>query len=583
MCSGGDEGYVTFLSQLELATAKSMLQRGDEPYDVAFWFGLSEDELDDALNEYEGCQARTLPNEDLPPPGPYPSAQSAYAALEAIQKALDLLNAARALAGLPSKDFVLQKPERPARPTRPRTPKRPAESKPPIYRPVTPKARTPLRPAAASPPAEPTHRQRSLPVHVRLLFERGGFCRITLLPRRTPDLPKVLEIQGGAEELSLFMLQDEWFGDVFVSDAGRLMKEGAVWTATMDDGNLARWTLSGREIYVLAHRSDLNGFVSTARLAIGEEHIVLFTREYLESVREALDEAGCSGSLMLDTDTGLPDGWIGFQSVKPTRAVPFGPDGDVLNVLRPQAEIEIVLDGGIKIDRAAWLTGHPPRIEIHGDTGSAATPLIDGQEATQGSDGTFHASGWDSPGDHSVFCGSQNRSYSIIEGAQEWEPWRAHCWPLEEGDQAEKGPYICGALVYPPASASEGSRAFIAPSPDTLLLGAAPGQIAKTGRRKQHQDGFALAFPDFDPVWAVPANALRCNKHSSRVLLIAKTLSLPGQFHKGAVDFRRVSLWCDAILNAARKYLKCEPYDEDVTKLWRSYKKCARSIWKTIR
>ncbi len=562
-----------------------MLQRGDESGDVAYWFGVAEEDLDEALSEYESSQIKGNSDDPLPPRGPYPSVRSAHAAIDAIRKALDLLNAARAVAGLTRKDFVLQKVEEPARLARPRVRRKRRPTKPPQYRPVTAKPRPPVERQTPSTEVEPDQRERSLPIHVRLLFEHRGFCRITLLPRRALDMSEELEVESDIGALALFMLQDEWFDDVLVSEAGRLMQEGTVWTAKLKDGELSRWVLTGRDIYVLSSSSDLSGFVSTARLVIGEEHIVLCTEERVDAVRSALDEAGCSAPPMLHADSGIPSGWAGFQDVRPTRAVAPGPDGDILNVLRPRAEIEIVLDGGIKIDRSAWLIGHPPRIEIHGDAGSAGNPVIDGQEAALGPDGSYSAASCGEPGEHSVFCGGQSRSYSIVGGAEKWEAWQAHRWPLEPINHDRAYYSVCGVLVRPPLDAAEGCHAVIVPASNTLLLGAIPGQLAASISRKDYMDGIALAFPDFDPVWAVPSDPLRCDKRASRILLIGKTrpVARPAQaIYRTGADANRLRLWCNAILNSARKNLKCEPSGRDAADLWRSYKKCARSIWKTM-
>jgi hypothetical protein len=66
---------------------KGMLNRGDELVDIAVWFGLN-------VRVVHGVQTGALhpfapaaPEHALPPPGPYPSASHAYAALEAVRDA----------------------------------------------------------------------------------------------------------------------------------------------------------------------------------------------------------------------------------------------------------------------------------------------------------------------------------------------------------------------------------------------------------------------------------------------------------------------------------------------------------------
>ena len=427
------------------------------------------------------------------------------------------------------------------------------------------------------------------------MFEKAGFCRVSLLPRRAPGMPIELHMNGSGDPPDLLALQDEWYQDVIISDLGRLMREGIEWVGSLPDGGQARASLSGRELYVLGPHGDLNGFVSTPRLVLGEEHVVLCIPDRLEDVSAAIAETGGPAPALLKSDNGVPPGWVGLRGVIPHRPIAPSVDGDILDALRPLADVEIVLEGGIRIERQTWLDGFPPRIRLRGDTNAINTVTIDGREATVGSDGTYVVPGWDSPGEHSVWCMSGSRAYAIRSGTEEWEPWDAYTWSLGEFDTSrpESRPSICGVLVLPPQPARSDCRAVVVPASNPVLIGANPGEIITCTCRDDVRTGFCVVVTWFEPVWAIPVVVRGCDKRTSRVLLIGAPKPVAEPARQPRVHARRIRLdrdrrprsrvWCRAILAASWKGLKTDPSSVEVAALWTAYKRYAKALRRSWR
>ena len=121
-----------------------------------------------------------------------------------------------------------------------------------------------------------------------MLFERGGFCRVSLLPQRDKSLPTEIEVKGEGNPPALLTLQDEWFQDVSLDAIGDVLERGLVWKANVKGVGTVWWNLSGREVFVLGRRNDLSGYITIPRLLLGEDHVVLCTEGRLSSVLEAL-------------------------------------------------------------------------------------------------------------------------------------------------------------------------------------------------------------------------------------------------------------------------------------------------------
>jgi hypothetical protein len=428
------------------------------------------------------------------------------------------------------------------------------------------------------------------------VFEKAGFCRVSLIPRRGMGMPAEFAVAGSDSPIELEALQDEWYQDVMLRDIGGLLRAGVEWVGAVPGGGVARLSLSGRDIFVLARHSELNGFVSAPRLVLGEEHVVLCVADRLPDVRAAIALTESPEPTELHSDSGIPDGWVGLRGVRPKKPVAPSSDGDIIDALRPLPDVVIALTGGIRIDRQTWLTGFPPTIKLLGDATALGIVTIDGQEATQSSDGYYVAPGWDSAGEHTVWCMSAARTYAIRSGAEVWEPWDAYAWSLGEATASgtQSRPAICGALVRPPRAARTDSRPIVVAASNPILIGARPGEIEVCMPRSDVRAGLCVGFPWFEPIWAIPADALHCDKRTARVLLIGPPVTIdPGHHesstHGGGGAARRRALargshaWCEAILAAGRKGLQTEPSRVEIANLWKSYKGYAKALRRSWR
>jgi hypothetical protein len=475
-----------------------------------------------------------------------------------------------------------------------------AAAQPKSPSPLAPRAPRQYRPAAresaprrapASPSAERETRDRAMPIEVRLVFEKAGFCRVSLLPRRGAGMPIEFAVEGSGSPPELQALQDEWYQDVMLPDIGRLLSEGIEWAGALLGGAAGRLSLSGRGIFVLARHSELNGFVTTPRLILGEEHVVLCLAERLPDVRAAIALTESPEPAVLKSDSGIPAGWVGLRGVRPNKSIAPSPGGDIIDALRPLPDVEIALIGGIRIDRQTWLTGFPPTVKLFGDASMLGVVTIDGQEATRSPEGGYVAPDWDSAGEHTVWCTSTSRRYAIRCGAEVWEPWDAYAWSLGEptASGTQSRPAICGVLVRPPKLARADSRPTVVVASNPILIGARPGEIAICTPRGDVPAGLCVGFPWFDPVWAIPADALHCDKRTARVVLIGSPVAVDRSDQQssssgGGRAARRRALalgsraWYAAICAAGRKGLQTEPSRVEIADLWKEYKRYAKAL-----
>lgn len=63
---------------------------------------------------------------------------------------------------------------------------------------------------------------------------------------------------------------------------------------------------------------------------------------------------------------------------------------DILNVLRADADIQIILEGGIRIGRSSWLVGHPPKIRMSGQLLSGDRVSVDDKHVQPDADGSLN-------------------------------------------------------------------------------------------------------------------------------------------------------------------------------------------------
>ncbi|MGE3109708.1 MAG: hypothetical protein AB7O77_15325 [Phycisphaerales bacterium] len=457
----------------------------------------------------------------------------------------------------------------------------PKQYKPP-RRPGMPKLR---REGPGSERTKSAPRDRSLLIDVRIRPERGGFCTVSLLARRTEDLPDIVTIttSGGLGELTA--LQDEWYLDVAPPGIGQSLRSGIVWESQDTPGSTTRWSLSGRDLYVLAPHERMSGHLAVARLELGEDHVVLCTRERLNEVQEAISATGSPEGTVLDWTGDETGTWVVLAGVRPERAVPLRGPADTLDALCPLPDARIALQGGIRLGRQAWLSGFPPAIRIVGDSSAIGVVHIDQHPAVRGADGAYEAPGWDRPGEHVVSCQAGTKSYQIASGLEKWEAWDAYTWSAGDlSTQEGVRPAICGMLVRPPQSGPRDGKHYSGPVANPVLLGAVPGQVYSCEGRSDLRSGVCSGYPPFEPVWALPADPLHCDKSIRRILKVGSQMPIPTDSARLSRRQKvQVRAWALAILDAARKGLRPEPDDDATASLWISFRREARAIWRSMR
>ena len=421
--------------------------------------------------------------------------------------------------------------------------------------------------------------ERSLPIEVRLRFDRGGSCSISLISSRSPGAPENTTVARASGSLELSAMQDEWYQDVVPDDFVRILYEGTVWS---EAGGTRRWSLSGRDLYVLGEHSDLSGWVSQPCLKLGRKHVILCTEQLRPAAEQVLREAGVDRSVALDASFGSPAGWVVIRDVVPVRPVPPSEQTDILNALRPLPDLEIYLEGGIRLKHATWLHGYPPDIRVYGDAAQWPEVLIDGSSAVRGDDGAYQVPAWDAAGAHAVWCAGISKSYSIVPFEASWGLWDAYAYPVAPGSGRRVS--ICGPLVGDAfVDWHDWSAAIQVPETSSVILGAAHGEQVLAARASEVSGMPCFASPSFRPVWALPADPHRCNKQASRIMFLGEYLEpifrLAGE--PGAHRHPAVDTWAKIILDSSRKRLAIEPDTERVRALWKRYKQAARGIWKS--
>lgn len=432
-------------------------------------------------------------------------------------------------------------------------------------------------------------RDRGCAVDVRVQFAKGGFCRVALLPHRADGMPPNLSVSGPGGPVDLSEMQEDLYEDVFIPGLGDLLAQGVAWESITSGGQRYSWALGGREVYVLSAQPHLSGYLNTQRLMLNERHVVLCLATRKDEVLAAIAATGSPIPDLLGCDSGVPEKWIALRDVVPRLPVQASHEGDILDCLRPLPKAQLSLEGGIRIEGNSWLAGFPPRIRVRGDQASVTSLFIDGHGATADATGGFIANGWDAIGEHVVSASVGTRTYTIEGEREDWQSWTAHAWSLgeEAGVDEFQRPSICGALVQAPRSAAAAGRAIVVPASNTILIGEVPGEIEICRPHGDTLNKLCVGFPNFEPVWAIPATALRCDKRIARVILLrtgpnsivqkspAKAEHRPGPGRRHDHSQRA---WSSAILAAARKGLVVNPHDQFVVDLWKVYRERARAL-----
>lgn len=461
------------------------------------------------------------------------------------------------------------------------------------YRP--PKSTLPPKPKAGGnvPEGDRTAapgRSRSLPIEVRVLFQRGGTCQVSLLPRRPDEAPEIVRVQGLRDGNVLIALQDEWYGDLHPPNLGELLLSGVA-VSEEDAGQV--WLLSGREIFVLASTTTLSGYVSSSRLALGRSQCVLAVESRTGDVEAVLREAGCESWKTLTHEDGVPSGWLLFRDVVPTLPVASPPTTDILNTLRPAADIEIALEDGIRLDYSNWLEGNPPSIRVYGDPKSIGAPLIDAAPAVlEQSAGVTRltAPGWDEVGDHQVWCNGVTRRYSLVTRAADPDFWPAYTFSPVEHRRPAREIAICGPLVREIGDPIDGgdvsSRLCAVPPTNPVILGANPGEILFLAKWNHATGAQRLGSVPFEPIWAVPLLPLLCDKATHRIKFIGNRDAAPPantRFVNARERNALIRRWCVHVMDLGRKGILLESDEPDVVERWRRCRALARDTWRNRR
>jgi hypothetical protein len=241
-----------------------------------------------------------------------------------------------------------------------------------------------------------------------------------------------------------------------------------------------------------------------------------------------------------------------------------------------------VLEGGVCLGHNSWMAGQPPAIRVYGTPEHIEKVLIDRQDAVCLENGMHVAPGWDKAGTHEVWCGGATSKYTLVDVDAHWNPWAAYSFPSSSHSTVRAG--ICGPLVRlfadgdPSPIDSLREAIDIAPS-NPVLLGSSPGEIFIASPRDDIRGANCLVSPPFEPIWALPARPLHCNKNENHVLLIGRAV-IPGNLTTipGTNDSRAAERWWRLILDASRKGLPVEPTTQEAAELWAQYKQQARKL-----
>jgi hypothetical protein len=258
-----------------------------------------------------------------------------------------------------------------------------------------------------------------------------------------------------------------------------------------------RWSRSSRDIHVLGQHPGVAGFVSQARVVIGQENVVICRVGLVEKALAQILATDSPEPVRIE-GPGVPNGWMCWRGVRPAR--PSLPTGGlaILDALDPLPAVKVELSGGVQLSRGVWLDGYPPLIRILGVLSEGDPVLIDSRTAVQDGDGAWTADGWDGAGTHRIEHGGMSAGYAIEAGASDWDWWAA--W--------QGATPLAGAL----ASADGGK--YFHNDPSGTLIGARPGQICGF---VPAASGIVLARPDFEPVWLLTAGSGRRRGTASQI------------------------------------------------------------------
>jgi hypothetical protein len=412
--------------------------------------------------------------------------------------------------------------------------------------------------------------EQVLELRIRAVSDRHGFCRFQIIGRRPTGEPAELAARGGRRTVALSEVADDWYAATELNDLPVIMERGIRLSASAGEGGKISWALRGRDLYVLAGLQGIFGFVSTARLSIGEDQIVLCRESRAAEVQTILAEAGCDGVQAHDGDDGAPSGWVFFRPANPSRSVLQVSGDDILNVIRPIPDIEVRLEGGLWLRGSSWISGYAPKIHVAGELPPGTEVIIDREAAEEREPRVYATGNSERPGNHAVWCAGRSASYEICEPDVRWQ----------ESDAGGFSRRVCGAVVA--GSGNAHGTLVSVPTSNSVLIGANPGEVFRCDRRPGK---LWTGFVPFPVCWALPEDALHCDRSLRRVLLIrplAPVHSIVPRFRKVSVS-AAVLQWCQAIRDCQRKALALSSADAVGEQLWREYRREARALWRAAR
>lgn len=392
--------------------------------------------------------------------------------------------------------------------------------KPSVYRPRLNRARKRRAPAAATTGGTDF---QDLDADLQIFFGPGDWGIEVWALLRLPAAAEEVAILHDGEEKWLSALDDQLLEPLAVADSAAALGEPLLIIAA---DMPVRWSRSSRDLHVFGQHPTVAGFVSRARVAIGQENAVI-CRDGLSSAALAQILATGSAEPVRIEGPGVPVGWTCWRGVHPAR--PSAPAGglQILHALDPLPAVTVELAGGLQLSRGIWLEGHQPRISLLGLISEEDPVLIDGRAAIRDDDGAWTADGWDRAGAHRIEHGGVTAGYDIDTGADEWD-W----WPAWRGATA-----VAGALT-----AADGSEYFHS-QPSAMLIGARPGEVCGFSPATP---GVCVARPGFDPVWLITADAgMRRTKAS-----LIGTPASPAALSAGSAAM--VTRWARAIAASGR-------------------------------
>ena len=223
-------------------------------------------------------------------------------------------------------------------------------------------------------------------------------------------MPSDVHVTGTEGQLHLTDLRDNCYEPVPLSNVGNVLIRG-VESCRRGHARQWRWVLGGRELYVFVpgDKFRLHGFVSTSRLSLNVRHLILATERLRGQILAVLAKSGCADPEVNKPGRtpGVPQGWLLFRDVTPTRTPPTRHGETIPYALCPPHDVKPHFVGGVRLKHGIWLLGFPPRIHLSGEISAGYQVTIDGHPARPSTDGAWRRPAGTPRG--SIVCGTVAR------------------------------------------------------------------------------------------------------------------------------------------------------------------------------